>query len=59
MKILTRTLLAILAIPVVALGDEPAAGTLIQLNSMEGLVTVGLAFFVLDYFRRRQRRNGR
>lgn len=58
MKSIIGILLAILAIPVVALGDEPAAGTLIQLNSMEGLLKVALAFVVIDYFRRRQRRNG-
>ena len=50
-------LMAFLAIPALAFGDEPAAGTLIQLNSAEGLLKVLLAFLVLDYFRRRMRRN--
>ncbi len=59
MKTTIGILLAILALPAVALGEEPAAGTLIQLNSMEGLLKVGLAFVVLDFFRRRQRRKNR
>ena len=49
--------MAFLALPALAFGKEPAAGTLIQLNSAEGMVKVLIAFLVLDYFRRRMKRN--
>lgn len=56
MKTIIPILLAILALPALAFAEEPAAGTLIQLNSAEGLLKIGLVFALIEYFRRRQKR---
>ncbi len=52
-----RIVLALLlATPALLLADEPSVGTLIQMNSVEGLLKVALAFVVIDFFRRRQKK---
>ncbi|MFW6218040.1 MAG: hypothetical protein ACOC4K_03495 [Verrucomicrobiota bacterium] len=57
MKIIIPTLSAILALPALAFAEEPAAGTLIQFNSAEGLLKVGLAFALIEFLRRRQKQS--
>jgi len=48
-------LILLLAVPSLLMADEPSVGTLIQINSVSGLLKVLLFFAVIDFFRRRQK----